>query len=54
MTDEDHGVLYPRYCFHLSPTVNAWAFLRVKEIHALKQYDQFDRESDQSLMQSDP
>ncbi|KFA53170.1 hypothetical protein S40293_03175 [Stachybotrys chartarum IBT 40293] len=34
--DTAHGI-YPRYCFHLAPTFNRWCWLRVSEIHGLRQ-----------------
>ncbi|KAH6605651.1 hypothetical protein Trco_004804 [Trichoderma cornu-damae] len=39
------ATLYPRYCFHLSPTANAWCLLRVAEIHALDQHPGFEGEN---------
>ncbi|RCI16179.1 hypothetical protein L249_2753 [Ophiocordyceps polyrhachis-furcata BCC 54312] len=33
--------LYPRYCFHLSPTFNSWCLLHAREIHGLEQHDGF-------------
>ncbi|RDA93880.1 hypothetical protein CP533_4515 [Ophiocordyceps camponoti-saundersi (nom. inval.)] len=33
--------LYPRYCFHLSPTFNSWCLLHAREIHSLEQHDGF-------------
>ncbi|QUC16452.1 uncharacterized protein UV8b_00693 [Ustilaginoidea virens] len=34
--------IYPRYCFHLSPTVNTWCLLHASEIHALQQHAGFE------------
>ncbi|PTB68904.1 hypothetical protein BBK36DRAFT_1192374 [Trichoderma citrinoviride] len=38
------STLYPRYCFHLSPTVNTWCLLRAAEVHALDQHAGFEGE----------
>ncbi|KAL7951880.1 hypothetical protein V8C42DRAFT_305488 [Trichoderma barbatum] len=45
MTEATKAALYPRYCFHLSPTVNTWCLLRAAEIHALDQHAGFEGEN---------
>ncbi|KAK4081048.1 uncharacterized protein Triagg1_2580 [Trichoderma aggressivum f. europaeum] len=45
MTESIKAALYPRYCFHLSPTVNAWCLLRAVDIHALDQHAGFEGEN---------
>ncbi|KAL7938458.1 hypothetical protein V8C35DRAFT_79089 [Trichoderma chlorosporum] len=45
MTEATEAALYPRYCFHLSPTVNTWCLLRAAEIHALVQHAGFEGEN---------
>ncbi|KAL6874948.1 hypothetical protein J3F83DRAFT_729298 [Trichoderma novae-zelandiae] len=42
---EASSTLYPRYCFHLSPTANAWCLLRAAEVHALDQHAGFEGEN---------
>ncbi|PFH60982.1 hypothetical protein XA68_18455 [Ophiocordyceps unilateralis] len=37
--------LYPRYCFHLSPTFDAWCLLHAREIHRLEQHEGFQAEN---------
>ncbi|PNY23329.1 Protein stn1 [Tolypocladium capitatum] len=37
-----HRELYPRYCFHLSPTLNAWCLLHASEVHHLEQHAGFE------------
>ncbi|KAM3512217.1 hypothetical protein MY11210_004135 [Beauveria gryllotalpidicola] len=44
MSDRLGAVFYPRYCFHLAPTTNAWCFLRVKDLFTLEQPDGFQGE----------
>ncbi|KYK54981.1 Protein stn1 [Drechmeria coniospora] len=44
MKDEAKAEIYPRYCFHLSPTVNKWCLFRACEIHALDQRPGFEGE----------
>ncbi|KAK5995011.1 Protein stn1-like protein [Cladobotryum mycophilum] len=44
MTNAGPVALYPRYCFHLSPTVNTWCLLRATEIHGLDQHPGFEGE----------
>ncbi|KAG6007428.1 hypothetical protein E4U21_006017 [Claviceps maximensis] len=45
MTDACKTELYPRYCFHLSSTVNTWCFLPARKIHALQQHAGFEGEN---------
>ncbi|KAG5984279.1 hypothetical protein E4U55_005437 [Claviceps digitariae] len=45
MTDACKTELYPRYCFHLSSTVNTWCFLPASKIHALQQHAGFEGEN---------
>ncbi|GAB0142401.1 hypothetical protein EsHS_00002952 [Epichloe bromicola] len=45
MTDACKTEIYPRYCFHLSPTVNTWCFLPALRIHALQQHAGFEGEN---------
>ncbi|KAG6014555.1 hypothetical protein E4U54_005111 [Claviceps lovelessii] len=45
MTDACKTELYPRYCFHLSSTVNTWCFLPARRIHALQQHAGFEGEN---------
>lgn len=42
MSDTLEAVFYPRYCFHLAPTANAWCFLRTKDLFTLEQRDGFE------------
>lgn len=42
MSDAETPPLYPRYCFHLAPTVNSWCFLRAVDVHALEQHPGFE------------
>ncbi|KAM0521155.1 hypothetical protein ACHAPE_002628 [Trichoderma viride] len=44
MSEAAKPTLYPRYCFHLSPTVNTWCLLHAADIHALDQHAGFDAE----------
>ncbi|KND90685.1 Protein stn1 [Tolypocladium ophioglossoides CBS 100239] len=44
MRDASRPELYPRHCFHLSPTLNAWCLLRASEIHDLDQHAGFEGE----------
>lgn len=44
MSDASRTENYPRYCFHLSPTLNAWCPLRASEIHGLEQHAGFEGE----------
>lgn len=34
--------LYAQYCFHLSPTLNAWCPMRVADVVRLDQYFEFE------------
>ncbi|PHH88428.1 hypothetical protein CDD83_7540 [Cordyceps sp. RAO-2017] len=45
MSPVSRPTIYPRYCFHLSPTVNTWCLLRVSDIHALDQHAGFQGEN---------
>ncbi|UNI22552.1 hypothetical protein JDV02_008431 [Purpureocillium takamizusanense] len=45
MTDAPGPEIYPRYCFHLSPTSNKWCLLRAAEVHALDQHAGFEGEN---------
>ncbi|KAG6027089.1 hypothetical protein E4U41_001055 [Claviceps citrina] len=45
MTDACKTEIYPRYCFHLSSTVNTWCFLPALKIHALQQHAGFEGEN---------
>lgn len=42
MGDVEKAGLYPRYCFHLSPTWPVWCFFTAAEIHALDKHDGFE------------
>ncbi|OAR00115.1 hypothetical protein LLEC1_05130 [Akanthomyces lecanii] len=44
MTDKLEAVFYPRYCFHLAPTANAWCFLRTRDLFTLQQRSGFEGE----------
>lgn len=48
MTDPDPVELYPRYCFHLSPTWNAWCFFKSAEIHTLIKHPGFEGKVDRA------
>ncbi|PHH68407.1 hypothetical protein CDD82_574 [Ophiocordyceps australis] len=37
--------IYPRYCFHLSPTINTWCLLRACDLSHLEQHDGFQGEN---------
>lgn len=41
MSDTLKPALYPRYCFHLSPTANAWCFFQTSELFELDEKDGF-------------
>ncbi|RMJ06579.1 hypothetical protein CDV36_013828 [Fusarium kuroshium] len=45
MSDPAKPPIYPRYCFHLAPTVNTWCLFRVADIHGLDQHDGFEGEN---------
>ena len=42
MNDTPRPEIYPRYCFHLSPTTNKWCLLYASEVHALDQHAGFE------------
>ncbi|KAI1369965.1 hypothetical protein F5Y08DRAFT_6177 [Xylaria arbuscula] len=42
MTTVDPLVYYPQYCFHLSPTINAWCPLRATDIAGLRSQPGFE------------
>jgi hypothetical protein len=42
MGDVEKAGLYPRYCFHLSPTWPVWCFFKAAEIHALDKHEGFE------------
>ncbi|KAF4463066.1 ob-fold nucleic acid [Fusarium albosuccineum] len=44
MTDSSKHQIYPRYCFHLAPTVNTWCLFRVVDVHGLDQHEGFEGE----------
>ncbi|PHH61357.1 hypothetical protein CDD81_435 [Ophiocordyceps australis] len=37
--------IYPRYCFHLSPTINTWCLLRACDLSHLEKHDGFQGEN---------
>ncbi|KAM0355795.1 hypothetical protein ACHAPU_000182 [Fusarium lateritium] len=37
--------IYPRYCFHLAPTVNQWCLFRVTDIYGLDNHEGFEGEN---------
>ncbi|KAK2673673.1 CST complex subunit Stn1, N-terminal [Fusarium oxysporum f. sp. vasinfectum] len=45
MSESAKPPIYPRYCFHLAPTVNQWCLFRVTDIHDLGQYEGFGGEN---------
>ncbi|KAF5672921.1 hypothetical protein FCIRC_8205 [Fusarium circinatum] len=45
MSESAKPPIYPRYCFHLAPTVNQWCLFRVTDIHELGQYEGFEGEN---------
>ncbi|KAJ6442126.1 glycoside hydrolase family 81 protein [Purpureocillium lavendulum] len=45
MSDAPRPEIYPRYCFHLSPTSNKWCLLRASEVHGLDQHAGFEGEN---------
>ncbi|KAF5644223.1 ob-fold nucleic acid [Fusarium tjaetaba] len=45
MSESAKPPIYPRYCFHLAPTVNQWCLFRVTDIHDLGQYEGFEGEN---------
>lgn len=44
MSDPAKPPIYPRYCFHLAPTVNTWCLFRVADVHGLDQHEGFEGE----------
>ncbi|OAA70256.1 OB-fold nucleic acid binding domain protein [Cordyceps fumosorosea ARSEF 2679] len=44
MSDTIERAFYPRYCFHLAPTADAWCFFRIADLFALQQRDGFEGE----------
>ncbi|KAM0439823.1 hypothetical protein ACHAPT_000920 [Fusarium lateritium] len=45
MSDPVKPPIYPRYCFHLAPTVNTWCLFRIADIHGLDNHEGFEGES---------
>ncbi|OAQ73903.1 endo-1,3-beta-glucanase Engl1 [Pochonia chlamydosporia 170] len=45
MTEAAQAVIYPRYCFHLSPTANSWCLVTASDIHGLRQHPGFEGEN---------
>ncbi|KAF4982298.1 hypothetical protein FZEAL_2047 [Fusarium zealandicum] len=45
MSDSAKPPIYPRYCFHLAPTVNNWCLFHVADIHGLDQHEGFEGEN---------
>ncbi|QPC70014.1 hypothetical protein HYE68_000766 [Fusarium pseudograminearum] len=45
MSEPDKPQIYPRYCFHLAPTVNQWCPFRVTDVHGLDQHTGFEGEN---------
>ncbi|KAL6917675.1 hypothetical protein ACHAPO_000516 [Fusarium lateritium] len=45
MSESDKPQIYPRYCFHLAPTVNQWCPFRVTDVHGLEQHAGFEGEN---------
>ncbi|KAJ4140309.1 hypothetical protein NW768_001666 [Fusarium equiseti] len=45
MSEPDKPPIYPRYCFHLAPTVNQWCLFRVTDVHGLDQHSGFEGEN---------
>ncbi|KAJ9165651.1 hypothetical protein NKR19_g235 [Coniochaeta hoffmannii] len=42
MTGESPNVIYPQYCFHLSPTIEKWCRFRARDIHGLTSHRGFE------------
>lgn len=42
MNDASTVEIYPRCCFHLSPTFDSWCILRSADVHRLKQHPGFE------------
>ncbi|KPM35538.1 hypothetical protein AK830_g11043 [Neonectria ditissima] len=45
MADPSKPPIYPRYCFHLAPTVNTWCLLHAALVHDLEQHAGFEGEN---------
>ncbi|KAG8671635.1 hypothetical protein FPOAC2_04983 [Fusarium poae] len=45
MSESYKPQIYPRYCFHLAPTVNQWCPFRVTDVHGLDQHTGFEGEN---------
>ncbi|KAH7175579.1 hypothetical protein EDB81DRAFT_770334 [Dactylonectria macrodidyma] len=45
MADPLKPAIYPRYCFHLAPTVNSWCFLHAIDVNNLEQHAGFEGEN---------
>ncbi|KAM5346605.1 hypothetical protein ACJ41O_009610 [Fusarium nematophilum] len=45
MSDSSNPPIYPRYCFHLAPTVNTWCLFRAVDVHGLDQHEGFEGEN---------
>ncbi|KAJ6787911.1 hypothetical protein PWT90_01894 [Aphanocladium album] len=44
MSDTLEAAFYPRYCFHLAPTANAWCFFQTRDLFTLEQREGFEGE----------
>ncbi|KAH7157567.1 hypothetical protein B0J13DRAFT_173204 [Dactylonectria estremocensis] len=44
MANPPKPAIYPRYCFHLAPTVNSWCFLHATDVNDLEQHEGFEGE----------
>lgn len=51
MTGESPHVIYPQYCFRLSPTIETWCRFRAREIHDLISHRGFEGKSDSPVLQ---
>ncbi|KAK7420270.1 hypothetical protein QQZ08_010470 [Neonectria magnoliae] len=45
MAEPPKPQIYPRYCFHLAPTVNTWCLLHAAVVHDLEQHAGFEGEN---------
>ncbi|KAF4992431.1 hypothetical protein FGRMN_7176 [Fusarium graminum] len=45
MSENVKPPIYPRYCFHLAPTVNQWCLFRVTDIYDLDHHEGFEGEN---------
>ncbi|RGP70675.1 ob-fold nucleic acid [Fusarium longipes] len=45
MSEPDKPQVYPRYCFHLAPTVNQWCPFRATDVHGLDHHTGFEGEN---------